>query len=164
MINNNLQQKVVNLLNNKGENYDKETLYQDLIKILGQPVNNADLRDRVTHIVEHRDAIIKISKQYGVYKGNETRYDNHDMDKLVNTFILGDKEAKRLHKFMGHHNPKCIADYQEAIMDWECCRFTKPDKPLTAYGTFLAYHRDTDTHINNVNYTKVLKQLNLWGK
>ena len=31
-------------------------------------------------------------------------------------------------------------EWTEAVVDWECARFTKPDKPLNAYDTYLKYY------------------------
>lgn len=160
-MNKNLQDKVVKLLNKKDPNYDKEKLYQDLINILGNPVDG-DIKKRVNHIVDHRNAIIMVSKQYGVYQGNEVRFDYHDIDKLVNIFLYGNDKAKKLHKTQGHHAPITKSDYQEAIMDWECARITKPDKPLNAFDTYFAYYKGNP--VTDAGYEKALKQLNLWNK
>jgi len=32
-------------------------------------------------------------------------------------------------------------DWEQAIVDWECARFTKPDKPLDAYDTYCKYYK-----------------------
>ena len=32
------------------------------------------------------------------------------------------------------------ADLVETVIDWECARFTKPDKPLDAYETLIKFY------------------------
>ena len=50
--------------------------------------------------------------------------------------FLGTKKIKNIHRKKMHHieKHKNVQDcnYEEAIIDWECARFTKPDKPETA--------------------------------
>ena len=68
------------------------------------------------------------------------KYKFHDLDKLLMYIFLpflGTDLIKRIHKrFNRHHiidykdQSKC--NYEEAILDWECARITKPDKPETA--------------------------------
>ena len=47
------------------------------------------------------------------------------------------------------HNDTCERqregdDMIEAIIDWECARLTKPDKPLNAWETMKKYHADKE--------------------
>ena len=41
------------------------------------------------------------------------------------------------------------------MFDWECARFTKPDKPLDAYDTWKTYYPYVDM-------APVLKQFGFW--
>ena len=74
---------------------------------------------------------------------------------MINVFIFGDKIVIKLNrKFSNHkdniafiwvyvnndHNEKRwigrdIKNKEEAVIDWESARFTKPDKTLDAYDT-----------------------------
>ena len=42
---------------------------------------------------------------------------------------------------------KTRSDYIEMIIDWECARFTKPDKPLDAYQTMKKFYPDLESRI-----------------
>lgn len=43
-----------------------------------------------------------------------------------------------------HYRNGDIKNKIEAAFDWECARFTKPDKPLDAYDTWKKYYPDVD--------------------
>ena len=38
-------------------------------------------------------------------------------------------------------------DYIDMIIDWECARFTKPDKPLNAYDTLYKFYPEFEEQI-----------------
>ena len=48
-----------------------------------------------------------------------------------------------------------IENKVEAAIDWESARFTKPDKPLTAYQCWKKYYQDIDMK-------DTLKSLGFW--
>ena len=98
--------------------------------------------------------------------------------KMINVFIFGDKIATKLHrKFSGHHaqmhklriyyidypknyskvlpSGRDIKNKIEAAIDWESARFTKPEKPLDAYDTWIKYYSDIDME-------ETLKLLGFW--
>lgn len=82
---------------------------------------------------------------------------HHDWDKLA-LFIfcpfLGERIINQLHQKYQRHHPTYttgvnwdrhnkrpeIVDWEEAIIDWECARITKPDKPLDAYDTLYKFY------------------------
>lgn len=75
------------------------------------------------------------------------RYKYHDCDKLLMYIFLpflGKDLIKKLHKkFSPHHLQYDTVDASRctaALFDWECARFTKPDKPANAYATI--YKKD----------------------
>ena len=84
------------------------------------------------------------------------RYWHHDWDKLfLYTFCpwLGTRKIHRFHQRRNSHHPSWYdkygiehlkkaydIDFVEAIIDWECARCTKKDKPLNAYDTMLTYY------------------------
>ena len=70
----------------------------------------------------------------------------HDMDKVF-MYIFSTKSKKDIHTkhrlTKKHHVndiPKTEKDYIQMIIDWECARFTKPDKPLNARQTLDKYY------------------------
>lgn len=84
-------------------------------------------------------------------------YKFHDWDKLL-MFIflpfLGRRRINQWHQKHSKHHPTYTigknlevrlktedkVDWFEAIIDWECARYTKPDKPLDAYDTLIKYY------------------------
>lgn len=101
----------------------------------------------IPYTMKHRKAFDKVCKQLLGY--TPYPYMFHDVDKLF-MFVLipfmGKEYINKIHrKYMKHHlsmykYKNCIEqDYVEAIIDWECARFTKPDKPLDAEDTMIKY-------------------------
>lgn len=101
---------------------------------------------------KHYLAFLKVEKKLlGVYK-----YKFHDWDKLFMYFFLpwlGVERINKIHqKYNSHHplwfdrygveQPKKAydIDFTQAIIDWECARYTKKDKPLNAYDTMFTYY------------------------
>ena len=110
----------------------------------------------IFYTLKHYFAFMKLQKTLlGYYK-----YKFHDLDKvLMYIFLpfLGTDKIKKIHqKYNAHHikYTKYLPNYEEAIIDWECARFTKKDKPLTARQTFEMLNYLTD-----YQKTKVEKQL-----
>lgn len=126
----------------------------------------------IKNIQKHRKEVQRIAKEKGL------SFPLHDFIKMINVFIFGDKIATKLHrKFSNHHarmryiritydeglkvytkkQPygRFIKNKEEAAIDWESARFTKPDKPLDAYDTWKKYYSDIDME-------ETLKKLGLW--
>lgn len=93
--------------------------------------------NRVPRTFKHYLAFLKTEKKYlGCYK-----YKFHDLDKLfmyIFTPWRGVSKIKRIHERKSKHHlwvgqsTKLYPNYEEAAIDWECCRFTKPDEPMSA--------------------------------
>jgi hypothetical protein len=47
-------------------------------------------------------------------------------------------------------------NFEEAVIDWECARFTKKDKALNARDTMNKFYKDFENEVE-----PVLKQFNL---
>lgn len=115
----------------------------------------------IKNIQKHRKEVQRIAKEKGL------SFPFHDFVKMINVFIFEDKIATKLHrKFSNHHahmryiritydeglkvytkkQPygRFIKNKEEAAIDWESARFTKPDKPLDAYDTWRKYYSDID--------------------
>lgn len=126
----------------------------------------------IKNIQKHRKEVQRIAKEKGL------SFPFHDFVKMINVFIFGDKIATKLHrKFSNHHarmryiritydeglkvytkkQPygRFIKNKEEAAIDWESARFTKPDKPLDAYDTWKKYYSDIDME-------ETLKKLGFW--
>ena len=93
---------------------------------------------------KHYLIVMKLEKKYiGYYK-----YPFHDLDKIVMYIFfpfLGTKVIQKIHtRFAKHHlrKYKKHMNFDEAILDWESARFTKPDKPMDAWETYQKLFTD----------------------
>lgn len=100
-------------------------------------------------------------KLLGRYK---YKYKFHDLDKILMYIFLpflGTKRIKRIHKKINRHHVIHTfykqRNYEEAVIDWECARFTKPDKPETAREVIDIKFKDT------VHYPFLLEQIEKFG-
>ena len=111
----------------------------------------------MNNIILHRRAYFKIAKQLGVMK---LRFYLHDLDKLILSAFMGDKLATKLHRKISihHEQNQIIKDVLGSIIDWECARYTKPEKPLSARETLNKYY----SHLKNYNqFITTLDELKL---
>ena len=76
--------------------------------------------------------LIKIEKE--LLGKNTIRGYLHDLDKVIFSLFLPYPIVKRIHKkYSRHHGrAKNHADYVQKIIDWECARYSKADKQMTA--------------------------------
>ena len=110
----------------------------------------------VKYTILHRKAFRKVEKK--LFGKNSLRGYLHDLDKVILYPLLGKKLTSKLHrKFSRHHinSAKSYSDYKEMVIDWECARYTKPDKPLNAYDTLYTYYPYLENEILPI--LKVLK-------
>lgn len=83
----------------------------------------------------------------------------HDLDKVFLYIFLGKNKTSELHrKYARHHKfrARTEKDFREMIVDWECARITKPDKPLNAYDTLYTYYPELEGKI-----LPILKELKI---
>jgi len=101
------------------------------------------------YTLEHKKAFLQVERN--LLGHNTLRGIIHDTDKLFClyplAFILGrDKKwVQNNHRKHNRHHVECKKertrrDYIEMIIDWECARFTKADKPLDAYDTMKKFY------------------------
>lgn len=104
---------------------------------------------KTKYTLEHRKAYIRTAKELGVFS---FRHYFHDLDKLFLYFIFDLKKASKIHRnWSRHHNKaKTKNDYIDMVIDWECARFTKPDKPLNARETLNAYYPELTNKVEPV--------------
>ena len=107
----------------------------------------------------HKLAFLKLERQ--LLGHNTFRGYIHDWDKVLYlyplAFILG-RDKKWVHTYHRTHNrhhvespyTKTRRDYIEMVIDWECARFTKPDKPLNAYQV-MQHNIPVDRAANKTN-------------
>jgi hypothetical protein len=96
--------------------------------------------ERIKYTSKHKIAFLKMEKQL-LGKNTLGSY-LHDLDKLI-MYIVGfpKKLAHNIHVATAPHHVRNgkIKKPLQAIIDWECARFTKPDKPLNAREFYESY-------------------------
>ena len=115
---------------------------------------------RLLYTLRHKVAFLRIEKKLTgsiSWKGFM-----HDSDKLW-MYLTTNMSASQVHKVhrktSSHHDNDVVKtrpDYIEMIIDWECARFTKPDKPLNAVEVMNKYY----SHLSP-KLVPLLKELNL---
>lgn len=124
----------------------------------------------IPYTFKHYIAFMRVQKKLlGHYK-----YKFHDWDKLLMfAFLpfLGERIINQRHQKLNSHHPTYTIgenwerklksplhiDWTEAIIDWECARFTKPDKPLDAYDTLNKFYPEYGRYAE-----PYFKKLGLW--
>lgn len=96
----------------------------------------------ILYTLDHRKAFLKVEKE--LLGHNTIRGYLHDLDKVVLKLFMDRKKVHKIHrKFSRHHEIKARTheDYVQMVIDWECARITKPDKPLNARQTLDKYYK-----------------------
>lgn len=104
--------------------------------------------DRIKYTIAHRKAFRKVEKQ--LLGKNTIRSLFHDLDKVVLYMFFEYKTVHNFHNKYAKHHIRCAkthADRVQMVIDWECARFTKPDKPLNARETLAKFYRDYTDNI-----------------
>lgn len=108
----------------------------------------------------HKKAFLKVEKEVLGY--NTLRGYFHDLDKLFLYPIFGKKLTSKIHRRNSFHhinNVEVYEDYVQMVIDWECARYTKPDKPLSAYEFLIAKYPERKDEI-----LPIIKKLGLAPK
>ena len=84
----------------------------------------------------------------------------HDLDKLIMYYFIPKDLASKIHKKISRHHDraKTKRDYQMKVIDFESCRFTKPDKPYPAREWI---YKTMDQKLIETIYEPILKEYNL---
>ena len=92
-------------------------------------------KDRIKYTIAHRKAFRKVEKE--LLGHNTIRSLFHDLDKVFLYMLFDYKKVHNWHRQYSrrHSKARTRADYIQMAIDWECARYTKPDKPLNARET-----------------------------
>ena len=104
----------------------------------------------IKYTQNHRKAFKSVEKELLGY--NTWRSIVHDLDKVILYNIWPHEKVKKFHRSTARHHTeskfkKNREDYIEMIIDWECARYTKPDKPLNAYDTLYKWYPELENII-----------------
>lgn len=101
--------------------------------------------NKILYTLKHKKAFLKVEKEL---RGKNTlRGYFHDIDKpfMYMALWLKVEDVSKIHRQNSYHHlesnlDKTKDDLIDMIIDWECARLTKPDKPLNAYQTLMKYY------------------------
>lgn len=100
---------------------------------------------------KHKIAFLKTEKE--ILGKNTIRGLLHDTDKLLLYPIFGVKKTHQFHRTHSKHHYNNVVsekDKIQLIIDWECARYTKPDKPLTAREYLNKRYKDDTKGISEI--------------
>lgn len=114
-------------------------------------------RYKIQYSKVHRIAFRDLEKR--LLGKNTVRSFFHDVDKIILYHFLPTEFVHTCHQWWSSHHErraKTRKDFVQMVIDWECARFTKPDKPLNAYDTLYKFYPHLEDKI-----LPILKELNL---
>lgn len=114
-------------------------------------------RYKIRYSLEHRKAFLALEKK--LLGKNTIRGYLHDVDKIILYHFLPTEFVHTCHQWWSKHHErraKTHNDFVQMVIDWECARITKPDKPLDAYDTLYKFYPHMDDKI-----LPILKELNI---
>lgn len=94
----------------------------------------------IKYTKEHRKAFRMVERQ--LLGKNTVRSLFHDLDKVFLYHFFDYKKVHAWHRKHSRHHLKARThdDFVQMAIDWECARYTKPDKPLNARETLQKLH------------------------
>lgn len=76
-------------------------------------------------------------------------------------FLRTEKIHRAINKHhIQNHKAAWECNYEEAVIDWECCRLTKPQEPMSAR-EYLEYKKETLRDVHYAHMDMIMKQFNL---
>lgn len=114
-------------------------------------------RYKIKYSLKHRKAFLELEKK--LLGKNTIRGYLHDVDKIILYHFLPTEFVHTCHQWWSKHHQrraKTHDDFVQMVIDWECARFTKPDKPLDAYDTLYKFYPHMEDKI-----LPILEELNL---
>lgn len=104
--------------------------------------------DKIKYTMNHRKAFREVEKK--LLGKNTIRSLFHDLDKVFLYMFFEYKSVHNFHRKHARHHIDCAkthADKVQMVIDWECARFTKPDKPLNARDTLAKFYKEHTAEI-----------------
>jgi hypothetical protein len=96
---------------------------------------------KFSYTMDHKRYFLKVERE--LLGKNTIRGYLHDVDKLILYVFLPKKVVSKLHSSYSRHHSRMAeteSDFTQMVIDWECARYTKPDKPLNARETLYKYY------------------------
>lgn len=94
----------------------------------------------IKYTLRHKKAYLQVEREL-LGKNTIGGY-LHDIDKVLLYILFSKKVTSIIHRRFARHHVESFfkTDFKQAVIDWECSRITKPDKPLTAMETMEKYY------------------------
>ena len=132
------------------------------VKIISETTQNFkstfNYKERLVYTIRHRKAYREVEKK--LTGKNSIKGYFHDLNKIF-MYLIGmpTETVHNIHQKLSPHHIKNgkVKDPTSAIIDWECARYTKPDKPLPAFETFKILFPQGNSKIE-----ELLKKFGLW--
>jgi hypothetical protein len=99
---------------------------------------------RIKYILKHKYYFLKI--EYKLTNKITLSGILHDVDKIFMLLFTSKsvKEIQKIHRSKARHHAndqiKSEKDYIQMVIDWECARYSKPDKQLNARQTLDKFY------------------------
>ena len=112
--------------------------------------------DYICYTYLHRKVFETVAKKYVTNEADRReileRAKKHDLDKILLYLHTDKNTAHNYHRESSNHHLSgskkfTYSDYLEAVIDWDCARYTKADKPLNAYDTLYKYYPAFESEI-----------------
>lgn len=102
----------------------------------------------IEYTLKHKIAFLRVEKR--MLGHNTIRGYLHDLDKIVMYLVMNAQKAHKIHTSRAKHhhkNAKTRKHRIQMLIDWECARFTKSDKPLDAWETMYKYYPELELEL-----------------
>lgn len=117
-------------------------LVNETLNLLNDVIWCPGAKEHFIYTLQHKRALLMVyTELFQTIPEEDSRLYYHDSDKLwMYTFLSEVKKASKLHRAYSIHHVEnwrinSMEDRLEAMLDYECARITKPDKPLNACRT-----------------------------
>lgn len=89
-------------------------------------------KEKIKYTLKHKAAFLKVEKE--LLGKNTIRGYLHDFDKVILCLFLPYRIVKHIHKTYSRHHGRARThtDYVQKVIDWECARYSKDDKQMSA--------------------------------
>jgi len=99
--------------------------------------------ENVKYTLAHKKAFLKVEKS--LTGKNTIRGYLHDVDKLFLYLVFTKRRTSKIHRWWSKHHMESFwksKDFKQAVIDWECSRYTKPSKVMNARETMEKYYSE----------------------
>lgn len=141
-------------------------LVNETLNLLNDVIWHPGTKEHFIYTLQHKRALLMVyTELFQTIPDVNSRLYYHDSDKLwMYTFLSEVKKASKMHRTYSIHHVEnwridSIEDRLEAMLDYECARITKPDKPLNACRTVKELKKEARGDLE-----PILRTYGLWSE